>query len=134
LILDEAIYANNALEMAINKDFWVLKNNDVATLYNVKPPLVIWLQCLCIWIFGANEFAIRLPSVLAAFFMCFRVFYFLNKHFNIRAAFLRLLVLVTSQGYVKVHVTRTGDLDSVLVFFITAYSLLIFDIILVLLC
>lgn len=45
---DEAIYANNALEMAVNHDFLVLHNNGVPNLYNTKPPLVIWLQTLCI--------------------------------------------------------------------------------------
>ena len=126
-IWDEAIYANNALEMSINKNFIVLQNNGKPTLYNVKPPLVIWLQSICIWIFGANEFSIRLPSALAALLTCFAVFYFAKRHFNTIIGILAVLFLVTSQGYIRVHVARSGDLDSVLVLFITLYALLFFD-------
>jgi len=130
LIWDEAIYANNALEMAMNKDFLVLHNNGIPNLYNVKPPLVIWLQTLCIWIFGANELAIRLPSALAAFGTCLLVFSFAKRNFNLQTAFFSLLFLLTTQGYVRPHVARTGDLDSVLIFFITAYSLYLFQLLL----
>jgi 4-amino-4-deoxy-L-arabinose transferase-like glycosyltransferase len=129
-IWDEAIYGNNALEMAIHKDFFVLKNNGLATLYNVKPPLVIWLQCLCIWLFGANELAIRLPSALGALVTCGLVFAFAKRNFNLTIALFSVLFLVTTQGYIRTHVARTGDLDSVLVCFITAYSLLIFHVLL----
>ena len=126
-IWDEAIYANNALEMSINKNFIVLQNNGKPTLYNVKPPLVIWLQSVCIWIFGANEFSIRLPSALAALLTCFALFYFAKRHFSPIIGILAVLFLVTSQGYIRVHVARSGDLDSVLVLFITLYTLLFFD-------
>src|SRR5688572_17362545 len=64
-IWDEAIYANNALEMTETENLLVLHNNGEPSLYNTKPPLNIWLQALSIRVFGINEFAIRLPSYLA---------------------------------------------------------------------
>ncbi|NJN78792.1 MAG: hypothetical protein HC803_11115 [Saprospiraceae bacterium] len=79
-IWDEAIYANNALEMSFTKQFLVLQNNGISSLYNVKPPLVIWLQTLSIWTFGANEFAVRLPSALAGLMTCLAIFV-LQKEF-----------------------------------------------------
>lgn len=127
LMWDEAIYANNALEMSVSKDFLILKSNGEATLYNVKPPLVIWLQTFFTWIFGLNELAIRLPSAIAGFMTCLAIFFFSKKNLNISIGFIAILILVTSQGYIREHVTRTGDLDSVLVFFITTYTLLFWD-------
>ncbi|NJN35052.1 MAG: hypothetical protein HC817_13135 [Saprospiraceae bacterium] len=129
-IWDEAIYANNAIEMYVNKDFIVLKNNGLPTLYNVKPPLVIWLQCISIWIFGVSEFSIRLPSAIAALFTCFALFYFAKRNFNSTIGILAVMFLITSAGYIQVHVSRTGDLDSVLVLFITLYTLVFFEMLL----
>src|SRR5687767_10138855 len=43
-IWDEAIYANNALEMTETGNLLVLHNNGEPSLYNTKPPLNIWLQ------------------------------------------------------------------------------------------
>lgn len=126
-IWDEAIYANNALEMYRNKNYWVLYNNGVPNLYNVKPPLVIWLQCLSLHTFGINETAIRIPSALAALGTVIAVFVFLKKYLNPGGAFFASLILISSAGFVRVHVARSGDLDSVLVFFVTLYSLLFFD-------
>ena len=126
-IWDEASYAVNALEMAIHKNFFVLKTDGETTLYNVKPPLVIWLQCASIWLFGPNELAVRFPSALAAFFTCLAVFFFMKKHFGKWHGLVSVLFLVTTTGYIRPHMARTADLDSVLVFFITCYSLLFFD-------
>lgn len=126
-IWDEAIYANNALEMYSNKNYWVLHNNGAPNLYNVKPPLVIWLQCLSLHTFGVGETAIRIPSALAALGTIIAIFMFLKKYLSLGWGFFASLVLVTSAGFVRVHVTRSGDLDSVLVFFVTLYALLFFD-------
>jgi 4-amino-4-deoxy-L-arabinose transferase-like glycosyltransferase len=126
-IWDEASYALNSLEMAIDKDFLVMKANGEPSLYNVKPPLVIWLQCLSIWCFGPGEWAVRFPSALAGLLTCLAVFYFAKRHFGLWAGLFAVLFLATTEGYVRHHLTRTGDLDSVLVFFVTAYSLLFMD-------
>ena len=126
-IWDEAIYANNAIEMAYSNDFLILRNNNEPSLYNVKPPFVVWLQALCIKIGGANEWSIRLPSAIAGFLTCLALFYFSYKTLNdYRIGVIGSLVLVTSQGFIRYHVTRTGDLDSVLVFWITFYTLMSF--------
>ena len=127
-IFDEAIYANNALEMAMYGDPLVLKNNGLTDLYNTKPPLVIWLQSLCIQILGPTEWAIRLPSALAAFGTGFLLLFFAHRSLkDYRIGLVALLVLVTSSGYLRNHVARSGDLDAMLVFWITFYSLLAFD-------
>jgi len=124
---DEAIYANNALEMALHGDFWVLKNNGEVNLYNTKPPLVIWIQRVFISIFGPNELAIRLPSALATFFVCIFLYLFSWKTLgDKRIGLIAILTLVTTQGFIRTHVSRTGDLDAVLISWIVFYSLLAF--------
>lgn len=123
-IWDEAIYVNNAIEMSRSGDLLVLKNDGVNSLYNVKPPLVIWLQSLSINIFGINEFAVRLPSTLAAIVVLWSLFWFSFK--VLRRPIIGTLAgftLLLSAGYFRFHVVRTGDLDSVLVAFITLYTL-----------
>jgi 4-amino-4-deoxy-L-arabinose transferase-like glycosyltransferase len=126
-IWDEAIYANNAIEMAHSNDFLVLRNNNEPNLYNVKPPFVIWLQALCIKLMGANEWAIRLPSAIAGFLTCLVLFVFSHKTLkDYRIGLIGILVLVSAQGFIRFHVTRTGDLDAVLVFWITFYTLIAF--------
>lgn len=127
-LFDEAIYANNALEMAQDGDPFVLKNNGEVSLYNTKPPLVIWWQSLAIKCFGPTEWAIRLPSALAAFGTVFLLLLFAQHTLqDYRIGLVAMLVLVTSPGYLRNHVARSGDLDAMLIFWITCYSLLAFD-------
>ncbi len=124
-IWDEAIYANNAIEMAINGDLLVLKNDGQTTLYNTKPPLVIWMQSICIRLFGINEFAIRLPSALATLLTVTSLLIFSSKVLNLPlVGIIAGLTLMLSGGYFRVHVAKTGDLDAVLTMFTTFFSLL----------
>jgi 4-amino-4-deoxy-L-arabinose transferase-like glycosyltransferase len=126
-IWDEAIYANNALEMAHSNDFLVLRNNNEPTLYNVKPPFVIWLQAISIKIWGANEWSIRFPSAIAGFLTCLALVVFSYKTLDdYRIGVIASIVLVSSQGLIRFHIARTGDLDAVLVFWITFYTLIAF--------
>jgi len=126
-IWDEAIYANNALEMALDGDPIVLKNNGEVSLYNTKPPLVIWMQSLAIRLLGPGEWAIRLPSALAALFTALLLLLFARHSLgDYRIGVVAVLVLVTSEGFVRNHVARSGDLDAVLIFWIVFYTLLAF--------
>lgn len=120
---DEAIYANNALEMSRNHNPLILFNNGAPTLYNTKPPFVIWLQAICLSILGPNELAIRLPSAMAGLLTVLILFFFLCKLFNERLAFFTSIILVSSFGFIRSHVTRSGDLDALMTFFTTTYSL-----------
>jgi 4-amino-4-deoxy-L-arabinose transferase-like glycosyltransferase len=60
---DEGRYAEIAREMAVSGDY-VTPHLDWE-LYFEKPPLVYWANALTIRLFGANEFAVRLPAALA---------------------------------------------------------------------
>lgn len=61
---DEGRYAEIGREMAATGDFLTPRFNGVTHL--AKPPLTYWLVGLSIRAFGANEWAARLPSALAA--------------------------------------------------------------------
>lgn len=59
---DEGRYAEIAREMVISGDY--VTPRDDFELYFEKPPLVYWAEAAAIRIFGANEFAVRLPAAL----------------------------------------------------------------------
>ena len=59
---DEGRYAEIAREMLARHDFLAPHLNGVP--YFEKPPLVYWLLAGSLKLFGANEFAARLPGVL----------------------------------------------------------------------
>ncbi|HFC00502.1 MAG TPA: hypothetical protein ENJ53_06825, partial [Phaeodactylibacter sp.] len=126
-IWDEASYATNALEMVLSNDYISLRRHDGITLYSTKLPLVIWLQSLCIRIFGINELAIRLPSLLAGSGTVFMLVFFGKKVLRSSIiGFFSGLTLLASFAFMNNHIVRSGDLDAMLTFFITLYSLLLF--------
>lgn len=117
---DESRQALNAYEMLKNGNFLVTYYDGLPDLWNTKPPLLIWLQVGAMKIFGVNEFALRLPSALAALFTCMALYLFskkiiANQWLGLFAAF----VLITSQGYIHEHAARTGDYDALLTLFTT---------------
>src|ERR1039458_6684065 len=59
---DEGRYAEIAREMYLTGDYVTPRDNFVR--YFEKPPLVYWAETAAIAIFGANEFAVRLPAAL----------------------------------------------------------------------
>lgn len=126
-IWDEAIYANNAFEMILHGNWWVPTNNGEPTTYNIKPPLVLWMQALWIKMLGPTEWALRLPSAIAAFLTVLGLFVFARRNLSVPVGGLAAGILLTSPGFVRLHVARTGDPDAVLVFFITAYTLTLFE-------
>jgi len=82
---------------------------------------------LCLRIFGTSELAVRLPAAIAALFTCVGILLFAT-HFlkSYWIGMLTVLILVTSGGYIDLHVTRTGDYESLLVLNTTMYALFFF--------
>lgn len=122
---DEARLATNAFEMYKgNSHILVPTYGGVPDMWNTKPPFLIWVQALFIKVLGANESAIRLPSALAALATCLLMYWFCAKKLNKPLlGLLTVMVLVTSQGYIRIHGTRTADYDAMLSFLTTAYCL-----------
>lgn len=124
---DESRLAINAYEMSKNGNYLVSFFQGEPDMWNTKPTLLLWLQVLCCKLIGTGELAIRLPSAIAAFLTALALVLFSVKYFkDFWFGFIASLVLITSFGYMHVHGTRTGDYDSLLTFFITAYALFFF--------
>ncbi len=62
--VDETRYASVAWEMWVTNDFLVPHLN--GETYSHKPPLLFWLMQLSWWIFGVNEWSLRIISPLFA--------------------------------------------------------------------
>ncbi|MDX2171852.1 MAG: glycosyltransferase family 39 protein [Bacteroidota bacterium] len=117
---DEGTYAVNAYEMCLNGDLLVKHYNGAPEMWATNPPLVCYFQAICIKIFGPNEFAVRLPSALAALGVVLLIIRFsIKEKLGLDFMAYAVLGLISTKGYVGFHVTRTADLDSVLIFFVT---------------
>lgn len=125
---DEARNAVSALEMLQNNNHVVRYFDGSPDTWDVKPPLLIWLQVISMKIFGVNELAVRLPSAVAALLtIIFLIFYFHRFHGKLSIGYIAAIVLVTSQGYIEHHMSRTGDHDALLVLFTTMIILLYYE-------
>lgn len=117
---DESRQAVNAAEMLRSGNWLVTQFEGQADLWNTKPPLLIWLQVLSMRLFGFSELAVRLPTALATGGTVLLLYFFAACSLRRPlVGFLTGLVLVTSLGYIRLHVARTGDYDALLTFFHT---------------
>jgi 4-amino-4-deoxy-L-arabinose transferase-like glycosyltransferase len=121
---DESRLAMNAYEMDKNDNFLVTYFEGEPDLWNTKPPLMIWLQVFTIKLIGLNELALRLPSAVAALFTIVVLLWFSKLYTgNFLTGMIASLVLVTTNGYIEDHASRTGDYDTLLTLFTTLYCL-----------
>lgn len=126
-IWDEARVAVNAYEMHKDGDYIVTHFEGKPEMWNTKPPLLLWCQVFFMKIIGVNELAVRLPSAIAALLTCVLILVFFLRYLqSFWLGFIAILVLISSQGYIHVHATRTGDYDALLTFFTTLSGLLFF--------
>jgi len=125
---DESRLAINAVEMLQDGFSIVPTFEGKPDMWNTKPPLMIWLQVLSMKIFGVNELAIRFPSAIAGFLTCLVLLLF-SKIISgrYRMGFIASVILVSSAGFTRFHVTRTGDYDALLILFTTIYTLSFFS-------
>ena len=60
--VDEGAFASTSLQMIKQKQYLIPIIGDELRLE--KPILVYWVQVVSLYVFGANEFALRLPCLL----------------------------------------------------------------------
>lgn len=124
---DEARNAINALEMYLGGFSLVTTFNFQPDLWNTKPPLMIWLMSASMHVFGPSEWAIRLPSALAAMGMLSCTLLFVRRVTgSLGTALTAGSILLLSPGFFGEHGARTADFDAPLTFFVTAGLQLIF--------
>ena len=123
-IWDEAVYVNASWDMAHGAS-WLVPVNPT---YNTKPPLVLWLQALSLKVIPSAEWAVRLPSALAVSGILLMLQFALKRWgFDIWTRCLVLICFVSNEGFIRHHIGRTGDLDAVMSFFMTAYAITLLD-------
>ena len=122
---DEARYVNNSVEMMQHGHWLDFRMDGEIDTWNFKPPLVLWLQVSSMKVWGATEWGVRFPTVLAGIGIVFLLFWFGVR--VLRSPLTGLiagLFFLASGGFIGPHMGRTADLDAVQTFFITLYSLL----------
>lgn len=90
----EARYGEIA-RMTVTHGFWLMPHIDINTPFWAKPPMSTWLAAASMTLFGINEFAARLPSLLAALVAAYVGMQFAAA-FSIKRTWLVLPVFATS--------------------------------------
>ena len=94
--LDEGAFAATSFQMLENNKFLVPIIGEELRLE--KPVLTYWIQALSIKVWGANEFALRLPAVLASFFWAYSFSRFIKETDNQASSSEIYLNLLTLPG------------------------------------
>lgn len=118
---DEINFAESAREMLVTGDFLTVTIGYEP--FWEKPPLFIWLQALCMKIFGISEFSARLPNALTGI-ITLNLLYYLGK--SIRNHFTGIFWVIAYGASLAPSVYyRSGIIDPVfnLFIFIAVYHL-----------
>lgn len=94
---DEGRYVGVAWEM-VRSGNWAVPTLDGLPFFH-KPPLFYWMAAASMTVFGPNEWAARLPSLIGATGAAWALFLFVRRWIDARAAAAALVVLATSPGY-----------------------------------
>src|SRR6202050_1364411 len=113
---DEGRYAEIAREMYLSADYVTPRDDFVR--YFEKPPLVYWSEAAAISIFGAHEFAIRLPAALFSVAQVVVTAALAEVMFGDAVAILAAIALALSPLFFGF--ARFATLDPALAFFMTA--------------
>jgi len=115
---DESRNFANAIEMLQNHHWLTRYYENQPDMWELKPPFLVWLQAFSFSVFGFNELAARLPSMVFSMATIILLIWLgLKITGNLWSGIIASLILVSSMGYVGEHVARFGDHDVVLAFF-----------------
>jgi len=95
--VDSAQYFSIAREMMDRGDY--LHVYDRGVEYLDKPPFIFWITSLFFAIFGVNEFAFKLPSILFSLLGIYATYRFTLLYYSKKTALFAALILATTQGY-----------------------------------
>ncbi len=127
VLWDESRLAINALEMMHTDNPLIPTYKGVPDFWSAKPPMMIWLQTLSLHLFGYKEWVIRLPAAMAAFLNCIFLYWvFGHRYKRPLLGIFTATVLGTCAGLVRIHGSRTGDYDALLVLFGSMFAFFYF--------
>ena len=93
MLPDEGRYAGVAWEMLRSGD-WLTPTLDGLPFFH-KPPLFYWLTASALSVFGLNEWAARMASIVGASAGAYALYLYVVRYAGLRAARMALLVLLT---------------------------------------
>ena len=105
--VDEGAFAEATRELAVGHDWGSTTLNGVDRFD--KPILIYWFQAVSLKMFGVNEFAVRLPSALCAFFWCLAIGQFAWRRFGPQVAIAAAGILATCVGPMLIGRAATAD-------------------------
>lgn len=89
-----------------------------------KPPLTFWIQTLFAWVFGIHGWSVILPQALAGVGSVLMIYILVKPTFGKTAA--RLASLIIACTPIAVAVSRTNNIDSMLVFTLLVATWMLF--------
>lgn len=105
--LDEGAFSEATREMLASGDYLSTTLN--GTPRWDKPIFIYWLQAASVHVFGLHEFALRLPSALAACLWCVAVWQFARPRLGTTQAQLAAWITATSIGVLAIGRAATAD-------------------------
>ena len=107
--IDSVQYGNICREMLQTKSF--LQIFDQGKDYLDKPPFLFWASSLSMYVFGMNDFAFRLPSMIMAVIAIYSTYKFTLLYYQKEIAILSALVIASSQAmFLITHDVRTDTM------------------------
>ncbi|BBH20746.1 hypothetical protein Back11_20910 [Paenibacillus baekrokdamisoli] len=118
-------YTTTVASMLQNFHNFFFASLDSAGFVSVdKPPLTFWIQTLSAYIFGLHGWSVILPQALAGVGSVLLIYFLIKPSFGVTAARISALVFATTP--VVASVSRTNNIDSMLVFTLLLASWLLF--------
>ena len=105
--LDEGAFSEATREMLESGNF-VTPHKDGEPRYD-KPVMIYWLQAASVKVFGLNEFALRLPSALAATLWVLALHRFTRKRLDTESGYAASLVMVNALMVSVIARAATAD-------------------------
>jgi len=112
----ESRIAETSREMMVTGD-WLMPHFN-GDLRLQKPPLTYWTTAISYKLFGVSELSTRFPSMLFGLMLLALVFVWVKQEIDFKTAVHVALVLGTS--VIAMRHFRSGEADTVLIFFISA--------------
>ncbi len=107
--IDAAQYASISREMLTRNSF--LQVFDLGKDYLDKPPMLFWLSALSMKIFGVQDWAYRLPSLIFLGISLYATFKFTQLYYGALTARLATIILASCQAFFLIaHDVRTDTM------------------------
>lgn len=125
---DESTYAVNAYEMMLEGDLLTPYSHGFKdNVWNLRPPLLLWIQMLFIKLFGFSELAVRLPSAIAGSLTAILLFLYTQRKLGPLFAYCVFFVYLSSAAVSTYHTGRTADPDALYSLFIVLMLFTFFE-------